>query len=1428
MAAENEVYLRFKVENDGSIGVFDQAGNKIEALNKKVEEHSKGTGSLKASYVAVAAGAAIALAGIVAFVGGAHAATRAADEQSRAVALMDSTLRSSGQSSVAFRDQLIDLSGAMQRTAAIGDESVLSVERLLVSYGAGPNVIERVTRASLDLATALGGDVQSAATLVGKAIAGEFGTLGRYGIFVDDNASKTEKLEQALVQIETRFGGSAAAAAATYGGRIQGISLAVDDLLEEFGGIITESDAVGEGLEGIRDTVEDLTGHIRDWVSENHQLLEQDLGTVMYAIAEGAKLATSATAGLVNAFTELRREGAAGALEDYFEREFGLVSAQRQADKRAREQARIAAGVAAAEQQPGVSLLDAGPASASPILPGEGLAPGIADAGVRAGIKADADRRKEQAEAAEREKEAAKERAQHEKAVKEELREQVALIEAGNAQYETAAGLAAARLDAAKEEIAHQVELAGLRSSGSAAEQSALAVEQQGRERLLALAREADDKEREALEHKRAAYERISELEGLSALERQKAIDEIEQLNAELAIGPQHVAELNRQFEITDAKARAAQRTVFEVGSTLKEGFGRELQAAFTRGDDIDFGNVAKSFATDFGGALVDAQLKKLEFDDIVIDNFTGTIPDAVAEGGTIMSNSWGESLSSMFDSTRRGTGGILGLFTDTFRGVLRAGGGLVDSLSGLLRNVPGLGQIGNLGSLFGGAGSAAAGVSAAGEAGPVGISLAEGATGQVAIGEGIPIGVGGGTHAAGAATAGLGTGIAGGLAGIGLTLLAAKGLSSAFGLSERDSKTLNNAGLIGAGIGLAAGVAVTTFAPVLATTVASAVATGATAGSVVPVLGTIIGAIIGLLAGGIVVATAKKPTAEGFAQKGLASAFDQLKIPRATATVPDALQRDPVTGDPFFYDADGNKHPVTDATLETFASINKNSPSPREQYLNLRPYGLPDSGGPVVRPSAELIASQGGLLDAASFAAIRSGVIPAGGRGENPVAAAEFTKNALLNNYAALNLDNTTARNLTKRFATSLLGEDLETALLSIQRNLVLTKAGFAQQAFAPPPDVIKTVAGLIDAYEELPASIDKVRLAHLAFTEDGQLNLTGLREAIDDVRVAMETTEATIGAGFDAALNGKSMTDGLKDMERELRTGIGRSLRDAITKGVAESGGLTNALLPLEGAIGKVFSNLRDGVANPLAELGPAFNAALPDLTAAIKAQAYLTEAAKPYLDILTAPDRADAARDEATNFRKVASDIRFGQLSPGQQEAQKRERLGFLDRQLQQLEVGGFEGSEIALAQKYARERGDIAGELLGLAGERYGNESSRYRQAQTEAAAIYDETARILDETGTSIDRQAVIYEANTAATEKQTAATDKLVAVLEKLVAQGGVTVGADGGITLNVDYEATGSSTPEDVESFIRMLEAALPRLSAAGKLAVRQAAGTA
>lgn len=252
--------------------------------SRAFDQFKKSAGvAAKVAAGAIVAGTAAMIAGITKFVA-------AANQQELAIAKLEGTLRSTGQFTAEYSQQLQEMASAFQKATTFGDELILEQQGILLSMGATRDNIQQVTQAALDLSAGLGVDLRSSTLLLGKALAGEFGSLSRYGIIIDKNASQSEKLALALDQINSKFGGQAAAQAATFGGRIQQLSNSFGDLLEQLGFVVNESELL-----------QDLLTFVRVKFDEWGQTLQQNKEQIIDLVENGIRWSLIAFEELVEA-----------------------------------------------------------------------------------------------------------------------------------------------------------------------------------------------------------------------------------------------------------------------------------------------------------------------------------------------------------------------------------------------------------------------------------------------------------------------------------------------------------------------------------------------------------------------------------------------------------------------------------------------------------------------------------------------------------------------------------------------------------------------------------------------------------------------------------------------------------------------------------------------------------------------------------------------------------------------------------------------------------------------------------------------------------------------------------------------------------------------------------------------------------------------
>ena len=254
----------------------------ISAVDRASPQFKKVSNSVKA-LGAVAAGVAAIQIGRE-LVGALKNAADMAGIQEQAEKKLAQSLRNTGQEVSTALPRLKEYASQLQQASTYGDEAILSNQALLVSLGnLSGRGLERATQAAIDLAAATGRDLRTSFELVGKAAAGETGTLSRYGIILDKNIPSALKFQAALEKIEKQFGGQAAAAADTYAGKIEQLQNAFGDLQESVGKVFAE---IGTGfIEDLKTMVEEIDSFVKNGDSFRIAAIQVALGIVEFAMA---------------------------------------------------------------------------------------------------------------------------------------------------------------------------------------------------------------------------------------------------------------------------------------------------------------------------------------------------------------------------------------------------------------------------------------------------------------------------------------------------------------------------------------------------------------------------------------------------------------------------------------------------------------------------------------------------------------------------------------------------------------------------------------------------------------------------------------------------------------------------------------------------------------------------------------------------------------------------------------------------------------------------------------------------------------------------------------------------------------------------------------------------------------------------------------
>lgn len=227
--------------------VFKQAQDAAGKLQKGFKTMQEDAGKFATEFGVIAG---VGVAALTTFV-------NSAMESDKVVAQLGAVLKSTGGAAGMTADAAINLASSLQRVTTVNDEAILTGENMLLTFtNIHKDVFPKVTETMLDMAVAMnGGATPSAEALSSQAI--QLGkalndptkgltALTRVGVsFTEEQKKSIETMQKhgdimgaqkvILAELSKEFGGSAAAAANTFGGSIEQMKNRLDDVFETLG-----------------------------------------------------------------------------------------------------------------------------------------------------------------------------------------------------------------------------------------------------------------------------------------------------------------------------------------------------------------------------------------------------------------------------------------------------------------------------------------------------------------------------------------------------------------------------------------------------------------------------------------------------------------------------------------------------------------------------------------------------------------------------------------------------------------------------------------------------------------------------------------------------------------------------------------------------------------------------------------------------------------------------------------------------------------------------------------------------------------------------------------------------------------------------------------------------------------------------------------
>lgn len=183
-------------------------GLEAEQFKKGIKESGKELNAFAGIAKKAFAGLAVGFSA-KAIVSGINQSVEAFRQQEIAVKSLNQALMNSGTYTYEYSQQIQNLASEIQSFSNYGDEAVIKATGLGQAMAGNVKFTNEAIKSVVDFAAAMDMDLDSAFRLVGKSIGSDTNALARYGIQLDKNMTKEQKMAVITEKLGSSFGGTA-------------------------------------------------------------------------------------------------------------------------------------------------------------------------------------------------------------------------------------------------------------------------------------------------------------------------------------------------------------------------------------------------------------------------------------------------------------------------------------------------------------------------------------------------------------------------------------------------------------------------------------------------------------------------------------------------------------------------------------------------------------------------------------------------------------------------------------------------------------------------------------------------------------------------------------------------------------------------------------------------------------------------------------------------------------------------------------------------------------------------------------------------------------------------------------------------------------------------------------------------------------------
>jgi hypothetical protein len=176
-----------------------------------------------------------ALGAVTAVAGGLGMAAKAAAEDEKSSNLLAQQLKRTLGANDEVTASMAAFVDKTQLATNVTDQELRPALATLVRFTGNAKKAQDLLTLSVDASVATGKDLTSISTALGKAYDGNFTSLKKLGIPLDENIIKTKDFEGAQKALMQQFGGAAAANMNTFEGRLKNVKIRFDEFVETIG-----------------------------------------------------------------------------------------------------------------------------------------------------------------------------------------------------------------------------------------------------------------------------------------------------------------------------------------------------------------------------------------------------------------------------------------------------------------------------------------------------------------------------------------------------------------------------------------------------------------------------------------------------------------------------------------------------------------------------------------------------------------------------------------------------------------------------------------------------------------------------------------------------------------------------------------------------------------------------------------------------------------------------------------------------------------------------------------------------------------------------------------------------------------------------------------------------------------------------------------